>query len=64
MNLRTADIEESALKIISHKTEKAGFINEQEVYYTELIFEDGYYIKFKHYMGHIQNMSNHIDYIQ
>ena len=39
-------------------------INGQAAHYTELIFEGGYWLKFEHFGGHIQNMSNYIEYIQ
>lgn len=64
MNLRNASMKEEALKIVFHKTELIGMINGQAAHYTELIFEDGYWLKFEHFGGHIQNMSNYIEYIQ
>lgn len=64
MNLRNASMKEEPLKIVFHKTEPIGMINGQAAHYTELIFEGGYWLKLEHFGGHIQNISNYIEYIQ
>ena len=64
VNLRNAAMEESPLKVLSHKTEILSPQNGFASYCSEFIFEQDYRIRFSHSIGHIQNVSNHKKYIE
>lgn len=64
LNLRRAAMEKEPLCVVSYQTKQIGMIDGQAIYYTEILFEDDYCLKFEHCVGHIQTMSNDIEYIQ
>lgn len=64
INLRKASMGENPLKVVSHKTKALREADGFTIYATEFIFEQNYWLKFEHTMGHIQHMSNHKKYVE